>query len=245
MTREERLTGLASMTPKQRREVASAPPSAQVLIRRVATLEIVDPSREPLLRKYSPPRFRIEVDGFWRRLSPEATGKDALGRAIRGRTWVKGHLRWRDRPERTSTIYIKSSVAVAKAKAAALIASDPSSFTIKADIPDIAEPPSTGSTTIGGWLYVMRCPLMEEDVFKVGWTSKSPKARAEELSKATGVPLSFIVVESWKVPDPKLAEAMAHEALISFRITGRREFFKAPYDVIRSHISVTLSSIEN
>jgi hypothetical protein len=84
---------------------------------------------------------------------------------------------------------------------------------------------------------------MEEDVYKVGWTSKSPKTRAEELSKATGVPLSFIVVESWKVRDPKLAETMAHEALVSCRITGRREFFKASYDVIRTHISAVVSSV--
>ena len=238
---QERPTALADMKPKERRHVAKVHTSAKILIRRVATLEIIDPGRRPLLRKYTPPSFRVEVEGFWRRLSPDATGKDALGNAVRGRTWVKGHLRWRDRPQRISTIYIKNSIAVAKAKAAALIASDPSAFTIDAVVPETVEPPSTKPDNDGGWLYVMRCPLMEEDVYKVGWTSKSPKARAEELSKATGVPLSFIVVESWQVADPKLAEAMAHEALASFRISGRREFFKASYDVIRTHLSTMVS----
>jgi hypothetical protein len=170
-------------------------------------------------------------------------GKDALGKAIRGRTWVKGHLRWRDRPQRISTIYIKSSIAVAKAKAAALITSDPSAFVINATVPETIETPSTESETCGGWLYVMRCPLMEEDVYKIGWMSKSPKSRPEELSKATGVPLSFVVVESWQVADPKLAEVMAHDALVPFRITKGREFFKASYDVIRTHISAVLSSV--
>jgi hypothetical protein len=242
---QERSTGLVGMTAKQRREIAAAPTYAKVTIRRIATLEIVDPGRQPLLRKYSPPHFRVEVDGFWRRLLPDTIGKDALGNVVRGRTWVKGHLRWRDRPERTSTIYIKSSIAVAKAKAAAIIASDASAIAINAELPKTVEPAPSNSDGSGGggWLYVMRCPLMEDDVYKVGWTSKSPKVRAEELSKATGVPLSFIVVESWEVANPKLAEKMAHEALVSFRVTAGREFFKASYDIIRSHISTVVSSL--
>jgi hypothetical protein len=168
-------------------------------------------------------------------------GQDAAGNPVRGRTWVRGHLRWRDRPPSSSTIYVKSSIAVAKAKAAALIGSNPSAFSLNVDIPDIGGIIPEPETDIG-WLYVMRCPLMENDVYKVGWTAKLPADRAEELSKSTGVPLAFIVVESWNIDNPRLIEKLAHEALSAYRVSGRREFFKAPYETIRREIAAAIST---
>ncbi len=77
---------------------------------------------------------------------------------------------------------------------------------------------------------------MEDDVYKVGFTSRDPKQRAEELSKATGVPMAYIVVEHWPNSDARDLEKRAHIALSEFRIQTGREFFKAEYETIRKRI---------
>jgi hypothetical protein len=73
---------------------------------------------------------------------------------------------------------VKSSVTLAKAKASAIIASDPTAVVIGVELPPISSAetePEKGNT---GWIYVMRCPLIEEDVYKIGWSSCTPKVRA-------------------------------------------------------------------
>jgi hypothetical protein len=55
----------------------------------------------------------------------------------------------------------------------------------------------------------MRCSAIESNVYKVGWTAKSFQERADDLSRATGVPLFFVVVDSWRVRQPRIAEALA------------------------------------
>ena len=62
----------------------------------------------------------------------------------------------------------------------------------------------------------MRCPAMDNDIYKVGWTAKEPAQRAEELSRATGVPLFLVVVESWALENTRVAERLAHGALSAF-----------------------------
>jgi hypothetical protein len=111
---------------------------------------------------------------------------------------------------------------------------------VNVDLPQFEEPPEdSGAET--GYLYIMRCPAMEADIYKVGWTAKSPTERAEELSSHTGVPLFFIVVESWSVTNPRAVEMLAKEALADFRLSPRREFFKASYEEIRSRIRSALA----
>lgn len=231
-----RATAIAALPSSHKFKIASVPPESRPLFRTVSALEIVDIGRQPAVRSYTPPQFKVEVDGFWRRLNPDATGSDAFGNPIKGRTWVKGHLRWRDRPERHSTIFIKSSIASAKAKAAAIAASDPTATVIGNDLPPVFASEIEPVTENSGWLYVMRCPLMDGDVYKIGWSSRTPEARADEVSKATGVPMAYIVVESWKVEDARRIEATVHQALTAFRINPRREFFKASFEKIRAEI---------
>jgi T5orf172 domain len=77
---------------------------------------------------------------------------------------------------------------------------------------------------------------MDDEVYKIGWSSRTPKARAEEVSKATGVPMTYIVIESWKVEDARRIEVAVDQALTAFRINPRREFFKAPFEKIRAEI---------
>lgn len=114
----ERVTALGDQRSGQARKHAlKAPPDLRVLVKQVATLE--SPSSHAGAGGYAPPRFRVEVDGFWRRLKPESEGRDAEGNPVKGRTWVRGHARWKDRPSRTATVYVKSPIGNALRKAGA------------------------------------------------------------------------------------------------------------------------------
>lgn len=61
-------------------------------------------------RSFSPPRYKVEVDGFWRRLADEGEGKGPAGEPVIGKTWVRGHARWKGNPDRPSRIMVKTSV---------------------------------------------------------------------------------------------------------------------------------------
>jgi len=61
-------------------------------------------------RSFTPPRYKVEVDGFWRRLSDEGEGKGPEGERVIGKTWVRGHARWKNNPDRPSRILVKASV---------------------------------------------------------------------------------------------------------------------------------------
>lgn len=77
-----------------------------------------------------------------------------------------------------------------------------------------------------GFIYVLSNIEMQ-DVYKIGMTTRSPHARAMELSKVTGVPEPFDVVYYVEVSDPAKQEKRVHDALDYCRVGSGREFFKA------------------
>lgn len=70
--------------------------------------------------------------------------------------------------------------------------------------------------------------------FKVGFTMNSPFHRAEELSRATGVPVEFSVLGFIAISDPQSYEAEIHRRLAARRTAGR-EFFTGPLVDIWHH----------
>lgn len=105
-------TGLGDGSRSEiKKHALKAPLDLRVLQRRVTTLEL-GPVRG-VDRSYAPPRFKVEVDGFWRRLRPEATGHDRNGDPVLGRTWVKEHARWKDRPPKVGVVHVKSPIRTA------------------------------------------------------------------------------------------------------------------------------------
>lgn len=68
------------------------------------------------------------------------------------------------------------------------------------------------------------------DIVKVGFTTRSPMERAAELGRATGIPVSFIVVYQRPVLDCKAAEDYLHTKFqhSGYRVAQNREFFNAP-----------------
>lgn len=92
-----------------------------------------------------------------------------------------------------------------------------------------------------GSIYVFRNAAHPEDVFKIGLTRRDVETRANELGASTGAPDKFLVVQRWHVRDCLKVEAAIHEYLAQYRLTGRREFFKVPYEVARVAIERVLA----
>lgn len=106
-----------------------APLDMRILTRNVASLDF---GRQAALadRLYAPPQFEVEVEGFWRRLQQGSMGRDANGNPIAGRTWVKSHARWKDRPKRPKTVHMKSSLAAALSRAERTVAQHGGSYSM-------------------------------------------------------------------------------------------------------------------
>lgn len=79
-----------------------------------------------------------------------------------------------------------------------------------------------------GYIYVLINPAMP-GLLKIGLTAKTPEERVKELSSATGVPISFILIYKEFFRDCVLAEKTIHAHLEAqgFRLNKSREFFEA------------------
>jgi hypothetical protein len=95
-----------------------------------------------------------------------------------------------------------------------------------------------------GYIYVMRSAAHQKNIFKVGLTRRDSFTRASELTRTTGSPDHFLVVQEWMVGDCVLAERLIHEKLDSYRINPKREFFLADYAEIRSAIDSIVAFLE-
>lgn len=102
---------------------------------------------------------------------------------------------------------------------------DPNSFLIRREIP--ADPGADP-----GEVYVMRSPSHEKDVYKIGLTRRPVSVRAQEIGYSTGVPLPFGILANWSVGDCSAVEANIHKRLSLYRVSKRREFFRAPLSLI-------------
>lgn len=85
-----------------------------------------------------------------------------------------------------------------------------------------------------GFVYVLTNDWMP-DLIKVGCTERSPAARADELSRPTGVPSSFTVEFYAEFEDHQRIERDLHRWLAPYRINDGREFFHGS-DVLRDAV---------
>lgn len=110
VTSENVVTQLgASDRSSTQKYALKAPLGMRILHRNVSTLDF-DYKGDGFDHAYTPPRFRVEVDGYWRRLKSDAWGKDATGNQIQGRTWVRGHARWKDKPPKMGVVHVKTPI---------------------------------------------------------------------------------------------------------------------------------------
>ena len=86
-----------------------------------------------------------------------------------------------------------------------------------------------------GWVYILTNPALPGMV-KVGLTTRTPTARAAELTSSSGVPLPFSVAWARAVADCAAVEAAVHRMLDDRRVSGKREFFRVDAKTARQVI---------
>jgi len=194
-------------------------PKERIVHRRVSVLSNIS-RQHPTQTFYKAPPFKIDISGYWKRLPADQIGGDKRDGPIHGRTWVEKVLSW---------IQVNEDPGALKAT---------------------SNPPSGYVTEKGvvapnkGYIYVMRSAGHDKDIFKVGMTRRSTDIRSDELSRTTGAPDKFLVVQEWEVSDCIKAELLIHKKLAPFRLTPNREFFKAPYKEIFKAIDSALTELE-
>lgn len=82
-----------------------------------------------------------------------------------------------------------------------------------------------------GFIYCLGNECMP-GVYKIGMSGRSPRARCDELSSATGVPAGFQLLLYGDVEDMRASEAAAHNFFDCCRISENREFFRADIQTI-------------
>ena len=84
-----------------------------------------------------------------------------------------------------------------------------------------------------GFIYIMGSEAMP-GVYKVGMTAYSPRRRAIELSRGTGVPSEYQVLFYGEHDNASAYEQSVHANLVDRRVSENREFFRGPLiDIIR------------
>lgn len=239
---EKRETRIAKLPLSKRREIERAPMSHRKQFRNISAIRVIRSKSDTVSgRTFSPPQFQIAVDGFWRALKdPDQTGKDAEGLPVTGRTWVRAHVRHKDRPapSEIKTIYVKASLSDARRRIEEYrrrMAKQPDA--IVPEPLDVVYPAPTATSMSGqsrsgmhgAYVYIMRCQAHLEHLYKVGFTDRDPEIRARELSSTTATPSPFEVVRAWPVTEGLAAERAAHAALSAVRHSATREFFQTAF----------------
>lgn len=85
-----------------------------------------------------------------------------------------------------------------------------------------------GENDSSGYIYILINPSLNDNFLKIGKTMRSPEKRADELSRSTGIPSSFIVAYEARVANPHRAEKLIHRRLRRYRVNQKREFFQLP-----------------
>ena len=252
--RQER-TKLGAVLPtslKKQRELKDAPIGDKVLFRTISAIKVPQVRRSAQLegRTYSAPIFQVAVDGFWRTLAPKVIGHGPGGEETLGRTWVRSHIRHKDKsvPTGHKVVYIKASLSEARARLdrfrkqkeragdATLVRGR-----LEVELPLTSEGQSEiKEGRAGAFVYIMRCAAHSDNLFKVGFTDRDPDVRAKELSATTSSPLPFMVVHAWAVSDGLAAERCAHAALSQVRLSESREFFLLGYEELRDHVATAV-----
>jgi hypothetical protein len=82
-----------------------------------------------------------------------------------------------------------------------------------------------------GYVYIMRQPIHEENIFKIGLTRRDSEQRSKELSNTSSAD-KFFIINSYNTKDCLEAEKQIHKELESYRLTSRREFFRCDLKII-------------
>ena len=139
--------------------------------------------------------FKVQTNGYWKKIAIDEIGLDKNGKPMHGRTWIIQNLSW---------------------------------FEAKEDELIVEKQTELFKGVNAGYIYILRNPTMEKNIFKIGLTRNDVDERVTQLSK-TSVPDKFYKSQEWNVKDCVKAEKEIHRRLNEYRIDPRREFFKIEY----------------
>ncbi|MEM1221938.1 MAG: GIY-YIG nuclease family protein [Verrucomicrobiota bacterium] len=175
------------------------------------------------------PQYQIEIEGHWEYIGWDKFGTDRHGNTIIGKTWVHSQTKLK-RQNCDNTIYVKDTIESAKLQIEDILQRVERLTSDKHSGHSLEE------------LYIMRCHVMKQNIFKVGFTTKTSEERARELSSATGVPKSFVVLKKWKCQDAQKVETDVQIALLPYRVENSREFFRVKLSIIENTIERVLKT---
>jgi len=89
---------------------------------------------------------------------------------------------------------------------------------------------------IKGYIYVLSNPSFGDEIYKVGFTTRTPEGRIDELSGSTSVPTPFVLEYTEYTCNCKIVERLVHLDLAQYRLNDRREFFKCDLSTIVTSI---------
>lgn len=99
----------------------------------------------------------------------------------------------------------------------------------------------TRHATTPGWIYVARNDLHAPDLYKVGYTTVSPRARMATLNQqGEGVTVAvgeFRLLHARRVPKSYTAEQQVFDRLAVHRARRYREFFQAPLSTVLAAVN--------
>ena len=88
-------------------------------------------------------------------------------------------------------------------------------------------------TRYDGWVYCLSNQSYK-GIYKIGFTTRTPKKRADELSRETSILYPFVVEVSKKVKNCRLKESQLHKILNDNRVRSNKEFFDVSLEKIKT-----------
>lgn len=86
-----------------------------------------------------------------------------------------------------------------------------------------------------GFVYYLTNPSMP-GIVKIGMTTKHPRERMLELSRATACPEPFELLAFFDTHMPEFVEQQIHKSLSQYRVNNAREFFAAPLHELQNEM---------
>lgn len=208
---------------KHQKLIKRAEPYSKVFLREVR--EILSPRECSFSSSVTiaTPEYENRTDGYWKNLLPWEAGTGKNKQATKGRTWIE----------------VSNEMPSTNSSSSESNVTDSCIRGSSAGHEDVPVGPDYG------FIYVMRNAQYERNIYKIGFTKRTSDVRANDLSRTSGILDYFAVMQDWEVTDCVAAEKEIHKRLASFRVTNRREFFKAPYQEIFPVIHEVVDAINN
>lgn len=162
-----------------------------------------------------PSNLKIETSGHWKTLGLGTEGRDKVGHPVQGKTWVTSQNSWYEGGKGNSEPFDRASTIETMREVDPL-----------------------------GYIYVLRNASHGRDVYKIGYTTKTPDERALQLGSTSGQPDIFNVVQYWPVRSPRIVEHRVHDLLRDHRVNKSREFFHVKYPRIRETIERVITELD-